>query len=83
MVSHRDAHSLFEAGAFSNRTLCGATAISFALVALVMFVLPIAAAFGLTQLSVLQYLLALAASFVPVIVMEIARGISRLRKCLS
>ena len=65
--------SLFKTGPFTNRALCGAAAISILLVALVAFLPPVAAAFGLMRLLPGQYGLVLALSFTPVVVMEIVK----------
>jgi Ca2+-transporting ATPase len=68
----RSTHSLFTIKPFSNRNLNYAAAISTALVALVVFIPPIAAIFGLTQLSAGMYVGALLLAFVPVPVLEMS-----------
>jgi len=69
----RSTHSLFTIKPFSNRNLNYAAAISTALVALVVFIPPIAAIFGLTQLSAGMYVGALLLAFVPVPVLEMSK----------
>ena len=69
----RSQASLFKIGPFTNRALCGAAAISFLMVALVAFLPPVAAAFGLRALAPGLYALALALAFSPVVVMEIVK----------
>ena len=65
--------SLFKIGPFTNRALCGAAVISILLVALVAFLPPVAAAFGLMRLLPGQYGLVLTLAFTPVVVMEIVK----------
>lgn len=69
----RSTHSLFQIGAFTNSKLNGAAAISTAMVALVVFVPPVAAIFGLTQLSAGMYGGALLLAFIPVLVLELSK----------
>lgn len=69
----RSTHSLFQIGILTNKKLCGATALSAALISLVVFVPPVSAAFGLTQLSAGMYGEALLLAFVPVLVMELSK----------
>jgi Ca2+-transporting ATPase len=71
----RSTRSIFTVGILTNRALCGAAILSILMVALVSFVPPVALAFGLTGLTAGQYLLALALSFVPVVVMEIVKRV--------
>jgi Ca2+-transporting ATPase len=75
----RSRHSLFKIGPFKNRALCGAAAISILMVALVAFIPPVAAAFGLTSLAPGHYGLVLALAFTPVVVMEIVKLFKTLR----
>ncbi|MEG1560492.1 MAG: calcium-translocating P-type ATPase, PMCA-type [Clostridia bacterium] len=70
----RSERSLFKIGVFKNRALNIATFISASLVALVMFVPPIAAAFKLMALPGELYLIGLGLSFVPLIVMEFSKA---------
>jgi Ca2+-transporting ATPase len=70
----RSDHSLFKIGVFSNKYLNGAALVSLALMAMVVFITPVTAAFGLTQLSIELYLLALALTLVPILVLEIAKA---------
>jgi Ca2+-transporting ATPase len=69
----RSNHSLFRIGVFSNRHLNSAALISLVLILLVVFAPPVATIFGLTQLTVKGYLLALTLAFVPVAVLEIVK----------
>ena len=69
----RSNRSLFKIGPFSNHMLNGAALLSTALVALILFVKPLAFIFGLASLSVTQYLVAVGLGFIPVIVLEIAK----------
>jgi len=76
----RSARSLFAIGPFSNRSLVGAAAASILVVALVAFIPPVSAAFGLKLLAPWQYGAALLLALVPVVVMEIAKRMpSRIR----
>lgn len=70
----RSDHSLFKIGVFSNKYLNGAAFVSLGLMALIVFIPPLTAAFGLTQLSTEMYLLALALALVPIVVLEIAKA---------
>jgi len=75
----RSRHSLVKIGPFTNRALVGAAAISLAMVSLVAFLPPVAAAFGLTRLEAGQYVLALVLALSPVVVMEFVKLVRRLR----
>lgn len=75
----RSDRSLFKIGPFSNRKLNGAALISTALVALVVFIPPVAMAFGLIQLPPLLYLAAIGLALVPVVVLEISKAIGLIR----
>ena len=68
----RSDYSLFKIGAFTNKKLNGAAAISTLLVLLVLFT-PARVAFGLELLPLGLYGMALALVFVPLVVMEIAK----------
>lgn len=67
----RSNHSLFRIGIFSNRHLVKAVAVSIVLIALVVFVPPIASIFGLTQLTAGMYLSAVGLACVPIPVLEL------------
>jgi Ca2+-transporting ATPase len=71
----RSDSSLFKIGLFSNRYLTGAAAISLLLIALVVFIPPVAFAFGLTPLSSEMYILALGLALVPILVLETAKAL--------
>ncbi len=75
----RSNHSLFKIGPFSNKYLDGAALVSIALMALVVFVPPVAFVFGLTDLAAELYILAVALAFVPVIVLEISKALGLVR----
>lgn len=70
----RSNHSLFHIGPFSNGKLNGAALISAILVALVVFIRPIANVFGLIQLPAMLYLKALGLAFIPIIVLELTKA---------
>lgn len=70
----RTGRSLFAIGPFGNRNLNKAALASFALMALVVFT-PLSRPFGLIALPAGLYLEALLISFVPVIVMELAKAL--------
>lgn len=69
----RSERSLFSSNPFSNKKLNGATLISLALIALVLFT-PLQIPFGLVYLPWQMYLLGLGLSLVPVVVMEISKA---------
>ena len=69
----RSDRSLFKIGSFRNRTLNLAALTSVVLVALVLFIPPVATAFGLIALDAKLYLIALGLILVPLVVMEIAK----------
>ena len=75
----RSEHSLFRIGFFTNKTLNGATAISLAVMLLVLFT-PIGVAFGLVILPWKLYLKAWGLIHIPIVVMEIAKLIRYLLK---
>ncbi len=71
----RSNRSLFQIGLFTNKVLCQAAALSIALIALVVFVPPVAEVFGLTRLTVQLYLDAVLLAAVPLPVLELAKKI--------
>jgi Ca2+-transporting ATPase len=75
----RSEHSIFEIGVFSNKKLNGAAVISILLVALVLFT-PLRIAFALVLLPKKLYLLGVGLIFVPIVVMEISKAVSRMIK---
>lgn len=75
----RSEKSLFKIGVFSNKYLNGAALISLILIALVSFIPPISAVFGLTLLKPVKYLIVLGLSFVPVIVFEISKAVGLIK----
>lgn len=70
----RSEHSLFKTGFFTNKKLNQAAALSLVLIALIVFVSPLALIFGLTALPAWMYLAALGLSLVPIVVLEIAKA---------
>ena len=75
----RSEHSLFTTGFFTNSRLNWAALISLAMVCLVVFIPPVAAAFGMTMLTPSLYLIAAGLSLVPFPVMEIAKAAGLIR----
>ena len=75
----RSDKSLFKIGFFGNRTLNLAALVSFALVALVLFT-PVGIAFGLVTLPWQMYLLGLGLTFVPLVVMELAKAFGLIKQ---
>ena len=69
----RSGHSLFKIGPFTNKKLNLAVLASVALVAFVMFVPGVQDAFGLVMLSWQLYLIGLALTLVPFVVMELSK----------
>ena len=74
----RSEHSLFKIGPFTNRNLNLAALTSVALVALVLFT-PLSGPFGLIDLPVTLYLQGVGLIFVPLVVMELSKGIGLIR----
>ena len=70
----RSERSLFKTGFFSNKYLNGAALLSAVLIALVVFIPPVAMVFGLMQLSAGLYLLALGLALVPLVVLELSKA---------
>ena len=75
----RSFHSIFRIGVFTNRKLNGAALVSLALMALVLFIPPVAGAFGLVALSPVLYLIGIGLSLAPLIVMEIAKTLELIK----
>ena len=75
----RSNHSLFQIGPFTNRVLNRAALISIALIAVVVFIPPVAVIFGLASLSANMYVAATLLAFVPIPVLEVAKGIGLIR----
>ena len=69
----RSEHSLFQIGPFTNRRLNLAALISILLMCLVLFT-PVRRVFGLTTLPTNGYLIGLALTFVPLVVMEFSKA---------
>ncbi|MFR7592276.1 MAG: calcium-translocating P-type ATPase, PMCA-type [Longibaculum sp.] len=71
MRSHK---SLFKIGIFTNATLNKATLLSFTLICAVLFIPPLAMIFGLIALPITHYLLGLALSMSPILIIEILKA---------
>ncbi len=75
----RSERSLFKIGPFTNKTLNISVLVSFALMVLVLFT-PVRIIFGLELLSPTLYLIALGLVVTPLVVMEIGKLISAIRR---
>jgi Ca2+-transporting ATPase len=75
----RSSRSLFKIGFFSNSKLNLAATVSTLLMALVVFT-PVSIAFGLITLPTNLYWIALGLSFVPLVVMEIAKAVGLVKQ---
>ena len=75
----RSGMSLFKTGFFTNKTLNKAAFVATALMAVVMFVSPIAKVFGIIRLNYKLYLVGLGLIIVPFVVMEIAKALGLVR----
>ncbi len=75
----RSQHSLFTTGFFTNKTLSKAVLASALLLAVVLFVPPIARIFGLTILSLSQYFLVLGLAVLPLPILELAKKLGLIR----
>ena len=75
----RSHHSLFKIGFFTNKYLGGAALLSLLLMVFVVFIPPVATAFGLIQLSGVLYLEALGLSLVPLLVLEVSKALGLIR----
>ena len=69
----RSNHSVFKIGVFSNRVLSLAALVSLVLVAAILFIPPLALIFGLKRLEFINYAVMVGLSFVPLVVLEIAK----------
>ncbi|MDF9824891.1 Ca2+-transporting ATPase [Breznakia sp. PF5-3] len=72
MRSHK---SIFKIGIFTNKNLNKAAALSIVMMLFVIFVPPITKIFGLVHLPIELYLICLALSLAPVLVLEIAKAL--------
>jgi len=75
----RSNRSLFQLKPFSNRNMNLAALASTAMMALVLFVPPVAEIFGLIMLPARFYLVGLGLSFVPVVILEIFKALGLLK----
>ena len=75
----RSDKSIFKIGIFSNKKLNIVSVISFVLVAFVMFTPGVVSAFGMCYLPYYCYLIALAISLTPILVMEISKGLGLIK----
>ena len=69
----RSTRSLFAIGPFSNKKLVQAGIISTLMIAVIVFIPPIAKLFELVQMPWHMYLIAIGLAFVPIPVMEITK----------
>ena len=75
----RSQHSLFATGFFTNTTLNKAVLASGALLAVVLFIPPIAHIFGLTLLSLPQYAIVVGLALLPLPILELAKKLGLIR----
>ncbi|MDY0288077.1 MAG: cation-translocating P-type ATPase [Sphaerochaeta sp.] len=75
----RSQHSLFATGFFTNATLNKAVLVSALLLAVVLFIPPIAHVFALTILSPVQYALVVGLALVPLPILELAKKMGLIR----
>ena len=75
----RSERSLFKTGWFSNKYLNGAVLISLILVAAVVFIPPVAAVFGMMELSFQLYLTAFGMALLPIVALEISKAFRWIR----
>ena len=66
--------SLFKVGVFSNRNMNKAALVSLVLMAIVLFIPPVASVFGLTQLPAWLYLVGLGCSLVSIPILEFTKA---------
>ena len=74
-LNMRSSHSLFKVGFFSNKTMNISLLVCTALTAFVLFVPGVVTVFGMMMLEWWLYLVGLALSILPIIVMEIAKAV--------
>ncbi len=75
----RSQHSLFTTGFFTNTTLNKAVLVSALLLALVLFVPPVAHIFALTILTLPQYAIVLGLALLPLPILELAKKLGLIR----
>ena len=75
----RSNRSLFALKPFSNKNMNLAALASTAMMALVLFVPPVAEIFGLVMLPAKFYLVGLGLSFIPVVILEIVKALGLLK----
>lgn len=73
----RSEKSLFKIGIFTNKNLNGAALISLLLMTAVVFTPPLTIIFGLTQLSLMHYLMSFGLAFVPLLVLETYKNLKK------
>lgn len=76
----RSDHSLLCIGPFTNRKLNLAALASAALIALVVFIPPVANIFGLIRLPAVLYLKAAGLAFIPVVVLELTKALRLIQR---
>lgn len=74
-LNMRSSHSLFKVGFFSNKTMNISLLVCTALTAFVLFIPGVVSVFGMMMLEWWMYLIGLVLSLLPILVMEIAKGI--------
>ncbi len=75
----RSQHSLFTTGFFTNTTLNKAVLVSGVLLALVLFIPPVANIFALTILTLPQYAIVLGLALLPLPILEVAKKLGLIR----
>ena len=74
-LNMRSSHSLFKVGFFSNKTMNLSLLVCTALTAVVLFIPGVVGVFGMMYLDWWLYLVGLALSLLPILVMEIAKAV--------
>jgi Ca2+-transporting ATPase len=75
----RSQHSLFTTGFFTNTTLNKAVLVSALLLAVVLFIPPVAHIFALTILTLPQYAIVLGLALLPLPILELAKKLGLIR----
>ena len=74
-LNMRSSHSLFKVGFFSNKTMNLSLLVCTVLTAFVLFVPGVNTVFGMMPIDWWMYLVGLGLSLLPILVMEIAKGV--------
>ena len=75
----RSGRSLIKTGPFTNKYLNGAALLSIAMMCLVLFIPPVASAFGLIMMTPWQYVCGLLLALVPIPALELAKALNLVR----